>query len=90
LTSLAWGTELAALPAEHDGAVADLQLRMHDTTARGAGTETFSETEGVAEPVDRTTDVLVDQDWHHRGPWGGSIDDHTHLSDVAIWPADWV
>ena len=49
-----------------------------------ARTEAFRETEGGAEPVDSTTDVLVDQDWHHRGPWGGSIDDHTHLSDVAI------
>ena len=63
LTHFAWAglPKFGALAAEHHGAVGNVELRVHDATARNRYAEAFLETERGTEPVDRFFHVCVDE-----------------------------
>jgi len=75
----AWRPKLGALAAQHDGAVGNVELRMGDAATRNRRAQAFLETEGVAEPVDRLGDVLLDQDRYHGCFRCRPVDHHSHL-----------
>ena len=62
----------SALTTEHDGSVGDRELRMTSHTVAFC-TEALGEAERPAEPLDRLTDILVDQDRYYSRGWGRAV-----------------
>src|SRR6267378_5443558 len=62
----------SALTTKHDGCLGDRELRMAGHTVAFC-TEALGEAERPAEPLDRLTDILVDQDRHYSRSWGRAV-----------------
>src|SRR5882762_1746610 len=62
----------SALTTEHDCTLGDGQLRMANHPVAFSA-EALRKAERPTEPVDRLTDVLVDQDRHYSHSWGRSV-----------------
>src|SRR6267378_1577706 len=71
----------SALTTEHDCTLGDGQLRMANH-AVAFSAEALRKAERPTEPVDRLTDVLVDQDRHYSRSWGRAVRHNScfHLS----------
>src|SRR5260370_20467200 len=62
----------SALTTEHDCTLGDGQLRMANHPGAFSA-EALRKAERPTEPVDRLTDVLVDQDRHYSRSWGRAV-----------------
>ena len=69
----------STLPPDHDGAVAERELRVaNDPVA--FSTKPFCEAEYPTEPLDRLAHVFVDEDRDDRRIWCGTVSNH------SVWP----
>src|SRR6266446_5390996 len=71
----------SALMTEHDCTLGDGQLRMANHPVAFSA-EALRKAERPTQPVDRLTDVLVDQDRHYSRSWGRAVRHNScfHLS----------